>query len=202
MMKVYISRHGETEWNKLGLVQSQLDSPLTKKGIEDLENLSKSIENLKFDRVYSSDLPRAVKSAEIIIGNRNIEITKLPELREILLIDWQGKNLETIKKEDPRFETYVNNPESFHMEGSEDFYSFTERVNNFLQGIVKSGDESVLIVTHGVVVSAIFNIIEKNPIEKFWTNRVVYGSRLSEVLYDGEFKIIKKVAPWGNLLIP
>ena len=75
-MRIYFTRHGETEWNKLGIIQGQLDSALTSEGIEMGKRLREMSKDLNFDKVYSSDLGRAYDTARLICPDR--EIIKTP----------------------------------------------------------------------------------------------------------------------------
>lgn len=65
-MEIYFVRHGQTIFNVISRMQGWSDTPLTEKGIDDLKVTGKYLENIKFDAIYSSDLKRAVDTAEII----------------------------------------------------------------------------------------------------------------------------------------
>lgn len=66
-MKLYFVRHGRTLWNLEGRFQGASgDSPLLSESIDILKQLGQYLKEIPFDMIYSSDLPRAVKSAEII----------------------------------------------------------------------------------------------------------------------------------------
>ena len=66
-MKLYFVRHGRTEWNQEGRFQGASgDSPLLPTAVEELHTLGKHLAQTQFDKIYSSDLPRDVRSAEII----------------------------------------------------------------------------------------------------------------------------------------
>ena len=60
-VRVYFVRHGETEENKNGIMQGQLDTELNKEGIEQAELTANALENVDFAAAHSSDLKRAVK---------------------------------------------------------------------------------------------------------------------------------------------
>ena len=77
-----IVRHGETEWNIERKLQGQENSELTKLGYKQTELVANTLKNESFDICISSDLPRCVKTAEIILMNKNIEIIYEPRLRE------------------------------------------------------------------------------------------------------------------------
>ena len=105
-LKLYIMRHGETEWNMLEKFQGQLNSALTERGIEKIVKTGKELENVKFKAVYTSELGRTIDTAEIILENNNFEkkkdtekrlkLEKLSELNEIYFGEWQGMDFKEI----------------------------------------------------------------------------------------------------------
>jgi probable phosphoglycerate mutase len=80
---LYITRHGQTEWNVQGRLQGHLDSPLTELGVIQAEQLADSLVNVEFDVIYSSPSLRTVRTADMIRGERPIDITIEDKLREI-----------------------------------------------------------------------------------------------------------------------
>ncbi|NJM15105.1 MAG: histidine phosphatase family protein [Bacteroidales bacterium] len=83
LMEIYIIRHGETIWNTQNRIQGQQDSPLTATGIEQAENVGKRLQGIHFNILYSSDLPRAMRTSEIINKYVGLPgITPEPGLRE------------------------------------------------------------------------------------------------------------------------
>jgi broad specificity phosphatase PhoE len=67
---IYLTRHGETEWNEKKLIQGHTDIPLNTKGKKQAKLLGKQLKDIDFDVVFSSDLLRAKNSAEIIIKEK------------------------------------------------------------------------------------------------------------------------------------
>ena len=68
-LKLYIVRHGQTEWNVLEKFQGQLNSPLTPKGIKKIEKTASELKNIKFEAVYTSELGRTISTAKLILQN-------------------------------------------------------------------------------------------------------------------------------------
>ena len=84
-MKLYFVRHGRTLWNLEGRFQGASgDSPLLPESIDVLQQLGQYLKEIPFDTIYSSDLPRAVKSAEIIQSQLQspCPLKSIPDLRE------------------------------------------------------------------------------------------------------------------------
>ena len=73
-MKIYVTRHGQTEWNVLKKVQGKADISLNEKGIEQAIQTKKELDNEKIDLIICSPLKRAKETAQIINENRNIPI--------------------------------------------------------------------------------------------------------------------------------
>jgi len=91
-MKLILTRHGETEENKKGILQGHLPGTLSKNGIEQGRKLSGRLKNEKIDVIFSSDLKRASDTAEIIAKhNPGIKIICTESLREGDGGDYTGK---------------------------------------------------------------------------------------------------------------
>ena len=69
---VYIVRHGQTLLNRYKKMQGWVDSPLTEKGIQDGKRAGKILENIKFDKAYSSDTMRAIRTCEYILSENKV----------------------------------------------------------------------------------------------------------------------------------
>lgn len=192
-MRIYFTRHGETEWNKLGIIQGQLDSALTSEGIDMGRRLGEMSKDLNFDAVYSSDLGRAYDTARLICPDR--EIIKTPLLREIDVGSWSGKNIKDVKVDDEvLYKKYFEDPKNYKRPDGESIHDLRARVEKFFEkAVYPNEDENILIVTHGVTIVAIYSLMERIPIEDFWSNRVRRNGEFNIADYeDGRFKIIKK----------
>ncbi|WP_071026358.1 histidine phosphatase family protein [Peptoniphilus raoultii] len=192
-MDIYFVRHGETLWNKNDIIQGHLDSPLTEKGREMAKILRKKSKDLKFTKVYSSDLGRAYETAKLICPSKPIIKTEL--LREIDVGSWSGKNFKDIEKEDPiLYYNYFKRPEIYNRIDGESFYDLNARVKKFFDGALNENQrENILIVSHGITIVSIFNLMEKKSVKDFWYNRVRRNAEFNIARYEkGEFTIIKK----------
>ena len=77
-MKLYVLRHGETDYNKEGIFQGQNNIDLNEEGIKQAQITAKSLENIYFDKVYVSPLKRAIQTAKIVTNNK-LEIAQILE---------------------------------------------------------------------------------------------------------------------------
>lgn len=76
-------RHGQTEWNLAGRRQGRLDSALTQTGRENAVRLATMLETAGIDRIFSSPLARARRTAEIVAERLRIDVQLVPDLAEV-----------------------------------------------------------------------------------------------------------------------
>lgn len=111
-MKLFLIRHGQTDWNIKGKIQGSCDIELNHTGIKQAEELSnKVLENkYKFSKIYSSPQRRAVKTAEILSKVTNIEYISTEGLEEINFGEWEGLSWAEVKGKYPTEydEWYIN----------------------------------------------------------------------------------------------
>lgn len=192
-MKIFITRHGETQWNIEKRMQGWNDSPLTKKGIEDSKKLGERLSNVNFQCIYSSSSKRAFESSKYIIGNRNTEIILLDDLREIKHGNWQGlkhSKIEELYKEE--YFNFWNNPDLYENDTGEDFFQLFKRVESVMKMITRKHKEgNILVVSHGVVLKAIYTIVKKRSLKDLWQPPHIKNTSLTIVeVKEGRKKII------------
>lgn len=87
----YLVRHGETDWNVKKIIQGHSDNPLNEMGERQAKELVKKFKNIHFDAVFSSDLLRAKKTAEIIAQEKQLAVKTTRFLRERAFGKFEGK---------------------------------------------------------------------------------------------------------------
>lgn len=186
MTTIYFTRHGETEWNRQYRFQGSKNSELTEKGILAAELLAERIEDLDLDIIISSPLKRAYHTAEIVRGNKNVDIIKAEGFMEINLGDFEGMLYDDIKlnsnelikkiEEDPLNNSYPN---------GENLMGFYNRVEKTFINIMENyKNKNTLIVAHGGTLKCIESYIRKKQINKDWMKGVVFNCSLSCVEID------------------
>ena len=150
----YIVRHGQTNWNILGKTQGHGNSDLTAKGIEQATELAESIVNYPIDYIYSSDLGRAVQTAQILGDKLNIEVKETEALREMGFGEWEGLLIDEIKANYANvYTTWRNEPHLAQIPGGETLHLIKDRVDSFIQSLNEKYDtKHILLVTHSVTV--------------------------------------------------
>ena len=159
-MKLYFVRHGRTVWNLEGRFQGAGgDSPLLPESIDTLKELGQYLKDISFDKIYSSDLPRAVKSAEIIQSQLTnpCPLESVPELREWHLGKLEGLKIATLNAIYPQqIQAFRTNLAKFDttMFEAESLYSTIQRTTQFIKSLKDSKTEQLLLVGHGANLTA------------------------------------------------
>ena len=159
-MKFYFIRHGKTLWNLEGRFQGASgDSPLLEKSIETLKQLGQYLQEIPFDVIYSSDLPRAKTSAQIIQSQlkNSCPLEEIPSLREWQLGKLEGLKIATLNAIYPQqIKAFRSNLAQFDtkMFEAESLYSTTQRTIQFIKSLKGSPAENILIVGHGANLTA------------------------------------------------
>ncbi|RCW50249.1 histidine phosphatase family protein [Paenibacillus prosopidis] len=193
MLTLYITRHGETEWNIQKRMQGWSDSELTQKGIENAISLGNRLMDVNFTAIYSSPSRRTAKTSKLIRGDREIPITFDDQLREINMGYWEGKTQTYIKDNYPNeYQAFWEMPHLFKPCGGESFDTFMDRVFSVFDKIISENKKgSVLVVTHSVVIKAVLSSFKRLPLEKLWEPPFINGTSLTivEIADTGESTI-------------
>ncbi len=178
-MKLYITRHGQTRWNQESRIQGWMDSPLTEQGISDAMALARRLEDVHFDYIFSSPLPRAIETATILRNKRMMPILRDPRLKEIRLDEWQGVVFEELqKRHGPSLKAYKADPGNWSFREAETLWDLTERIRLFLKDLPTDG-ENILIISHGVTIRALKNELTGGDVPHFWDGPSVPGTSLT-----------------------
>ena len=196
MLRIYFVRHGETIWNTLKIFQGRSNSPLTELGIEQAKKLSHHLKNIDFKKVYSSPQERALQTTKLLIGDRNLTIDIIDEFQEINMGKVEGIPREEFEKNYPiEYHNFWHNPMEYNPNAynGESYEEILDRVKLGLEKLVKeNSDGNILVISHGVTLKAIFNIINEKGIEEFSKQPVPENTSTTIVEYDSNgFKIIK-----------
>ncbi|MBR2742858.1 MAG: histidine phosphatase family protein [Clostridia bacterium] len=194
MTRVYLIRHAEAAGNAEPRFHGHYDSELTEKGRLQLKRLRGRFEGVVLDAIYSSDLKRAYETAKAVAGDRDIEVIRAPELRELNGGEWENLEwreiLENWKEEFDRFNA---EPDITSTPGGESIEDLQLRVRNKIFEIVKiSPDSSVCIVSHAIAIKAFLCYVHHVPIKnmdlRVWCQNT--GVTAFDVSDDGRIRIL------------
>jgi broad specificity phosphatase PhoE len=143
---IYLVRHGATDWTHTGQHTSRTDLPLLPEGEEQARRLGELLSGVRFDAVWSSDLHRALRSAELG-GFAHPQVT--PLLREFDYGDYEGLTTEEIRRDRPDWELFRDG-----CPGGESPAEAAARARAFLAGLA-GVEGTVAIFSHGHFMRAI-----------------------------------------------
>ena len=98
MKKIYLFRHGETDWNKHGISQGHADIELNETGLEQAKRNAETLKNFNIQYIYSSPLKRALKTAQILADMINVDIEIVDNLKEGSAGDMTGKTKDKLRE--------------------------------------------------------------------------------------------------------
>ena len=188
-MRLYMVRHGETDWNKAKKVQGRADIPLNAYGRELAEKTAEGLRGISFDLAYTSPLSRAKETAQIVL-----------QIQEICFGDYEGivYRGEGLDPQSAEFVKFFDDTANYIPKGDgESVGQLMERVDGFLKALYQNPelqDKMILLSTHGAAVTAMKNCIknEWSP-AKFWQMGVPKNCAVTIVEVEGGIpKIIEE----------
>ena len=140
-------RHGITDHNSNRRFAGATDVELSDDGYRQVERLRDRLANEKIDAIYSSDLKRAVVTAEVIASGRDVEIITCPELRECDYGDAEGLTMKEIGQQFPEIaQAMSENSLEIDFPGGEHFKSFIVRSGKFADRLNENVMEQTILV--------------------------------------------------------
>jgi len=195
----YLVRHGQTDWNVQGILQGQKDSYLTKEGIRQAQESAKKLSHVHFDAVFSSDLIRTKRTAEIITAEKKLAVFTTKLLRERTFGPYEGmKAMDYFLKYEKALQElqivsekqrllYKPHPQ---VESEEEVL---QRALTFIREVaVGYPGKKVLLVSHGGLIRVFLLHLGYIKRSKFQAGRVK-NLALVKFLCDGSEFIIKEV---------
>ena len=167
---IVMVRHGETEGNLDDKAQGHFDAQLTKRGRLQAEAVAQRLADIEFDVAYSSDLRRAMDTAQAITASRpELKIQIRPQLREYNFGDFEDFPWDDLRDARPDiFQRWKNldTRASIEFPGGESLVGAWQRVGDFATEILakhRQGNETILVVGHGGSLQALFGSVAEPP---------------------------------------
>ncbi|MBI5664499.1 MAG: alpha-ribazole phosphatase [Nitrospirae bacterium] len=209
MTRVYLIRHGETEGAESRRYKGHIDVPLSENGIEQIKRVAEYIMrdgdvgarravplqngNGGVDAVYSSDLSRAIKSAEIIAGPHGLKPVIVEALKERSFGVWEGMSFDEIKEKWPdAFNAWAANPLKFSPMDGESTIEVRDRVIKAFEEIInKHNGQTIAIVSHGGVIRVLLSELLGMPLENIF--RIAQDYAAVNVVEMWDYPVVKLI---------
>lgn len=163
-------RHGETDFNADRRMQGHLDVPLSETGRVQAQAAAARLADEPIDKIYSSDLQRALETARIIREGREIELVTDLRLREFHMGTFQGMTLsEAREKHGDAWERFFIHDADFALPGGQSRNQKQVEIASFMEEVVRSqAGGRMLVVTHGGILIAMLRHVLGIPASHYF----------------------------------
>ncbi|MCR6516223.1 MAG: histidine phosphatase family protein [Clostridium sp.] len=180
---IYLTRHGQTEWNIEKRLQGRGNSPLTKDGIDRAKELRERIKEIELDVIYSSPIERALHTANIIKGEKQLEVITEDGLMEMCFGDYEGRKTDEVMKENPEWniDLIMHGDVNLSAPNGENLGSVRTRVKDAMDKIIEENrGKNVLIVAHGITLKALMHYFKDEEVN----SEVMGQATLTKIIVD------------------
>ena len=150
-MRLFLTRHGETDYNMQGRYSGSTDIPLNETGFEQAKQLAEKLRGTKFDAVVVSPMLRARQTAESVCAALGMDYVIFDEFKEINAGMFEGLTREEVQAKYPeqwKAGAFRDIDKAVH--GGESIMEFCKRVDSGMNRLQKEfGGKKVLLICHG-----------------------------------------------------
>lgn len=195
-MKIYLIRHGQTDWNIAGMIQGSHDIPLNETGRIQAWKLAEAMDERPITKIFSSPLIRAAETAQMIAKRQKVELCSIKPLVEVEFGKWEGLTWAEIENQFPEeLKRWTMNPQEVSPPGGETLTSIRNRCVEAWKTIreITGGNEDVAIVSHGATLGHFYSFLMSNkPGED---HKIVENASITTISYDPlteEFHLLER----------
>ena len=169
--RVYLVRHGETDWNRDGRLQGTADVPLNERGRGQAAALAAALRGVRFDAAYSSPLGRARETAAAVWDGRPGAVTLLDDLREIGYGRWQGLDAAARDADDAALhQRWREAPWEVTFPHGESLHDVARRARRAMAHVAGAWPGATVLVSgHGHLNRVLLILARGEPRDAFWT---------------------------------
>jgi len=177
MRVLHLARHGQSESNASRRFQGAQDVPLSDLGRRQAAALGGVWKTGRLRHVYASPLERARETARAVASGLGLDVTLVDELRELSLGEWEGRTVDEIRAQpgDP-YSRWVRDPVAHCPPGGESLADVQARALRAIAAAHPDGDDDVLVVAHGGVISTYLAHYLGLPLSSIWRLTLSNGS--------------------------
>jgi len=170
MTKVYLIRHGQTEWNKKLTFRGRVDIPLNERGRQEAKAIAEALKDKKIGAIYTSPLRRSIETAEPTAKFFDLEIVPVDGLIDISFGDWEGLTFNEVKKRyRDQFAKWEERPDLVRVPNGETLDEVRERSFCAFKDIVNGNPgKSIIVIPHRVINKVLLCAILGLSNSHFW----------------------------------
>ncbi len=170
-LRLFVVRHGETEWVRERRFAGSRDIPLTEVGREQCAAVARALAGASVAAVYASPLERARASAEVIAKPHGLPVRIVPAFSEMVFGSWEGLTRDEARARYPEaWAQWRSAPHLLELAGGETVPDVATRVTAGIGALQEAHDgPTVLLVSHGVVASVIVLGALGLGLDRLWT---------------------------------
>lgn len=184
-MKLYIIRHGQTDWNIAKKIQGRQDIPLNERGRYQAGCLKKAMENRPVTAVFSSPQIRAMETAKAVALSSGSAVIPVKDLMEINYGSWEGKTEEELLQEDRAlYEAWWSHPAETAPPGGESISQVNERCQKAWKEIKPQLTGDAAIVAHGGLLAHFMEQLLGS--ESVAASTVAHNASITTIEYEPE----------------
>lgn len=153
-MKIYLIRHGQTDWNTQGRIQGRQDISLNETGRKQARLLAEGMDKRPVTQIFCSRQKRAAETALEIGRRQNVEVLAVEGLEEVEFGRWEGLTTEEIQEQYPQeYERWMINPVEVAPPGGETLTEVVTRCARTAEAIFARAEGDIAIVSHGATLA-------------------------------------------------
>lgn len=171
--RIYLVRHGRTDWNQAKIFRGRADRPLAAEGRREAEALAKALQRVTFDAFYCSPLRRTRQTLAPLTRLQHKRIITAPGLTDINFGRWQGQTEAEVKAADPpRYRAWTEHPERVRFPGGETLAEAARRSLAALNEIARRhAGGTVAVCSHRVICKVLLLKLLGAELDGFWRLR-------------------------------
>ena len=184
---LFLMRHGETTWNSSNRIQGHRDPPLSLKGRRQVQATANHLPHRQIERIFSSDLRRAVATARLVREVVDAPMTVLPTLREIDLGAWEGLTPDQVNRRfNNGYAKWLASPAHTRIPKAETHTAFCRRVERcWRQELIVGHEQTILVSTHGGFIAPLLAYLLHAHYDAFIVGLAIDNASLTHVVLHG-----------------
>ncbi|GAB4037586.1 MAG: histidine phosphatase family protein [Rubrivivax sp.] len=165
--RILLIRHGQTDWNLQARLQGHTDVPLNATGLEQARRLRQALQGEALDAVYSSDLQRALQTAQAVAEATGAPLRAEPGLRERGFGAFEGRPIAELQQRWPEeWKRWHAREPGFAAPGGETLQDFYERcVGAAARLAAAHAGGAIALVAHGGVLDCLYRAATRQPLD-------------------------------------